>query len=76
MIWFCDERDAIRLEKSGDTPMYWKGMVVLTIAHLDHDETNMDIKDDRLMAMCQWCHLNYDAVEKYRRIMSKSKQKP
>jgi hypothetical protein len=41
--------------------------VVLTIAHLDHDETNMDVKDERLMAMCQLCHLRYDAKEKWRR---------
>ena len=41
--------------------------VVLTIAHLDHDETNMEVKDDRLKAMCQLCHLRYDAKEKKRR---------
>lgn len=41
--------------------------VVLTIAHLDHDETNHEVKDERLMAMCQLCHLRYDAKEKYRR---------
>lgn len=34
--------------------------VVLTIAHLDHDKTNHDIKDERLAALCQRCHLNYD----------------
>lgn len=44
-----------------------KVKVVLTIAHLDHDENNKDVKDDRLMAMCQICHLRYDAKEKYRR---------
>lgn len=41
--------------------------VVLTIAHLDHDETNHDVKDDRLKAMCQLCHLRYDSEEKKRR---------
>ena len=41
--------------------------VVLTIAHLDHDETNWDVKDERLKASCQICHLRYDAKEKYRR---------
>ena len=46
--------------------------VVLTIAHLDHDETNLNVADDRLRAMCQHCHLNYDAKEKMRRIMSKN----
>lgn len=45
--------------------------VVLTIAHLDHDETNHDVPDERLMAMCQLCHLRYDAKEKYRRSLTK-----
>jgi len=71
IIWLCDERDAVRLVESGDVVRYWSTDVVLTIAHLDHDETNWDVKDDRLEAMCQWCHLNYDAKEKYRRSLSK-----
>lgn len=40
--------------------------VVLTISHADHDEKNHEIKLDRLKALCQICHLRYDAVEKYR----------
>ncbi len=44
-----------------------KVKVVLTVAHLDHDETNESITDERLKAMCQLCHLRYDAKEKYRR---------
>lgn len=42
--------------------------IVLTIAHLDHDETNWEVKDERLKAMCQKCHLTYDANEKRSRI--------
>ena len=34
--------------------------VVLTIAHLDHDKENHDVKDERLAALCQKCHLGYD----------------
>lgn len=34
--------------------------VVLTVAHLDHDETNWNIQDDRLKAFCQSCHFRYD----------------
>jgi len=45
--------------------------VVLTVAHLDHDETNHDVTDDRLAALCQYCHLNYDSSEKYKRAISK-----
>ena len=37
--------------------------VVLTIAHLDHDETNHNVTDDRLKAMCQLCHLKYDLIK-------------
>ena len=41
--------------------------IVLTIAHLDHDVPNHDVKDDRLAALCQKCHTGYDAPEKARR---------
>ena len=34
-------------------------MIVLTIAHLDHTPENC--ADDNLKAMCQRCHLTYDA---------------
>ena len=34
--------------------------VILTIAHLDHDPKNWNIKDNRLKALCQRCHLAYD----------------
>lgn len=34
--------------------------VILTIAHLDHDKTNHNVSDDRLAALCQKCHLQYD----------------
>jgi hypothetical protein len=51
-----------------EEPYYLDGVkkvkVILTIAHLDHDETNQDVKDDRLKAACQLCHLRYDAKEK------------
>ena len=33
-------------------------MVVLTVAHLDHDPTNCNFEN--LMAMCQKCHNTYD----------------
>ena len=34
--------------------------IVLTIAHLDHDKSNHEVKDERLKALCQKCHLGYD----------------
>ncbi len=64
-IWFRDLRDARKVKKIAQEIKPVK--VVLTVAHLDHDETNHDVKDDRLMAMCQKCHLDYDAEEKYKR---------
>jgi hypothetical protein len=46
-------------------------MIVLTIAHLDHDEENHAVTDDRLRALCQHCHLEYDIAEKQKRIIKK-----
>ncbi len=34
--------------------------IILTIAHLDHDPENWNVKDSRLKALCQRCHLLYD----------------
>jgi len=73
-IWVSDPGDWKRIkpllvEKSIKTII-----VVLTVAHLDHDESNPDVKDDRLAALCQYCHLNYDAKEKYRRACKKSSE--
>ena len=39
--------------------------VVLTVAHLDHDETNN--ADDNLAALCQKCHLAHDRDDNHRR---------
>lgn len=64
-LWFRDERDA-RRENDNPKPV----RVVLTVAHLDHDEENHDVQMDRLRAMCQLCHLRYDAKEKYRRALT------
>ena len=41
--------------------------VNLSIAHLDHDETNWNVTDDRLLAACQLHHIRYDAKEKVKR---------
>ena len=59
------------IEINGTKAEYAKGKVVLTIAHLDHDESNKEIKDDRLKAMCQRCHLRYDVPEKKQRRFNK-----
>lgn len=40
-----------------DYPKYIR--IVLTVAHLNHDVT--DNRDENLAALCQKCHLTYDA---------------
>jgi hypothetical protein len=43
----------------------WTGsIVVLTTAHLDHDESNCD--DENLRAACQCCHNRYDQAHRLR----------
>jgi len=79
--WYRDKEKAeLHEPKSYESKRNWKTgkvedvpnpkpvKVILTIAHLDHDETNHDVSDDRLKAACQLCHLRYDSKEKYRRI--------
>jgi len=47
--------------------------IVLTVAHLDHDEDNHDVQLERLAALCQRCHLRYDIDEKrHRRELKKN----
>lgn len=41
--------------------------VVLTTAHLDHDETNWAVTDERLATLCAPCHLRYDAPDNAKR---------
>jgi hypothetical protein len=75
MQWFPTMEDIY--EQGLEKPLadFWAERpvkVVLTIAHLDHDELNHDVKLERLAALCQLCHLQYDAKEKYRRVMKNS----
>jgi len=65
-IWFNNQADALREGKAFDV-LVRPVRIVLTIAHLDHDETNHAVDLSRLRALCQICHLRYDAKEKYRR---------
>lgn len=70
-LWFQDMNDALR-ESNYDSIR--KVKVVLTVAHLDHDELNHDVELNRLAALCQICHLRYDAKEKYKRLTEKWNQ--
>jgi hypothetical protein len=64
IYWFASEKESTAAEY-----MTYLGAVkvVLTVAHLDHDETNLNIDYGRLAALCQRCHLRYDARERGRR---------
>lgn len=46
------------IELNGQPAKWAKGLVVLTVAHLDH--TPAHCSDDNLIALCQRCHLRYD----------------
>jgi len=47
--------------------------VILTVAHLDHDESNNE--PSNLKALCQRCHLNHDRINNRSRLMKyKSRQ--
>ena len=72
-FWFENESDFLRAKQFSPRETK-KVKVVLTIAHLDHDETNHAVSFDRLAALCQYCHLNYDAKEKYRRARGEMKE--
>ena len=77
--WRATNEEAIQLAKDSgwmcdlSDPIIKPVKVILTVAHLDHDESNWDVKDDRLKALCQICHLRYDAKEKAKRTKLKNK---
>jgi len=73
-FWITNQGDIARMSPFSLGGDIKEITVVLTIAHLDHDEENHDVEDSRLAALCQSCHLNYDIRNKTRRIMAKSKQ--
>lgn len=72
-IWFRVEADAIR--EASLVRDIKKVKVVLTIAHLDHDEENHNVELHRLAALCQICHIRYDADEKWERQLRKTRTK-
>jgi len=59
---FCgvDNHTRRKAEKPNKHNIYTYTYIVLTIAHLDHDKANHEVKDERLAALCQRCHLKYD----------------
>lgn len=47
------------VEEHGKKAIYARGIVILTVAHLNHQPE--DVGELNLLAMCQRCHLRYDA---------------
>lgn len=74
-FWTESKSDLDRILPYAHTGSIKPVKVVLTVAHLDHDETNMNVSIERLRDLCQYCHLNYDAVEKLRRSMTNHQTK-
>lgn len=48
-------------------------VIILTVAHLDHDTTNNDPAN--LAALCQRCHLNHDRKDNMRRKREAKRQR-
>lgn len=74
-VWFRVFEDAVR--ECGEAvamETVRRITVVLTVAHLDHDEENHTVSLDRLRALCQACHCRYDAKEKLHRQIKKWRQ--
>lgn len=55
--WRCEMCGAVQ----GESHPITGSKVILTVAHLDHDTTHNDAAN--LRALCQRCHLRYDAAE-------------
>jgi len=47
------------VERNGWLAKWAKGLIVLTVAHLNHQPE--DCRPENLKAMCQRCHLRYDS---------------
>lgn len=58
-------------ERNGEPAKWANGKVVLTVAHLNHTES--DCRDENLKAMCQRCHLRYD-VDHHKQNAAKTRE--
>lgn len=69
-VWFKTKEEVIKalpIPPLFEEHKFKKVKVVLTIAHLDHDVENWSVKDNRLRALCQHCHLKYDLQQKLKK---------
>jgi len=62
------QEEALKMRRGTNARGWWNPIkVILTVAHLDHDETNPHPDPKRLRALCQRCHLTYDREDNLRR---------
>lgn len=54
-----------KLMGTSEDDEYPVSVIVLTVAHLDHDVQNNDLEN--LKCLCQRCHLNHDRRDNIRR---------
>lgn len=57
---FCGVANYAIIERQTKRGRKRKVRIVLTVAHLDHNAHDWSVPDERLAALCQRCHLNYD----------------
>jgi hypothetical protein len=69
-------RDPNSCDLGESDPEVYPVTIVLTVAHLLHNEHEWPIPDDTLKALCQRCHLRLDAPEKARRRREKAASTP
>lgn len=59
-------------ETNGEPAQSFRGRVMLTVAHLDHNTHSDD--PNNLRAMCQACHLRYDVTHHLRNRRRRKRQ--
>jgi len=55
-------------KKENREPKEGEELVKCGVAHLDHDEENWEVKDERLAVICDPCHFKYDRPDNMMRI--------
>ena len=74
----CGLHHGRRCDEIGGARARWAhGLVVLTVAHLNHEngDDRMDCSDGNLKAMCQRCHLRMDGPHHRRRAAATRREK-
>ncbi len=62
MPWPNDQWWKHVIQHGGEPPSIRESVVILQTAHLDHDPENC--ADENLVALCQFCHAEYDVQQR------------